>query len=317
MLSNLKRHATLQLSLTIFLTISVLMTVYYSFYNQIIYRDYTDKATSLAEIYSQNINNYLNQVDKDITTFAKFFNVYTADTTDMSIVNSQLSNILANIMKYKYNPAIYDVAIVLNNGEFITQNNYLDIEAVKNTGILEAISAQPAYIYYNPNVRFFTNDSITHTDFFLYGKTIYDSGGVPLFHVISAIKTSEFSQKICTETYFTKNTSIYIMFDNACLTVMENDKTKSDVVASSNSRNILKKRNIKTIKIHNANYHFDIVTNFSVNDTAIFMNFLTFFFILLCIASGILGFLFSRKIVSHIIRPLEKTYIKINKKAFK
>ena len=73
MLSKLKRHAILQLSLTIFLTISVLMTVYYLFYSQIMYRDYTDKASALAEMYSQNINNYLKQIDKDITTFAKFF----------------------------------------------------------------------------------------------------------------------------------------------------------------------------------------------------------------------------------------------------
>ncbi len=317
MLSKLKRHATLQLSLTIFLTISILMTVYYSFYNQIMYRDYTDKATSLAEIYSQNINNYLKQVDKDITTFAKFFNVYTADITDKTTLNSRLSNILTNIMKYKYNPAIYDIAIVLNTGEFITQNNYLDIEAVKNTGILEAISSQPAYIYYKPNIRFFTNTYASNTDFFLYGKTIYDSGGAPLFHVVSAIKTSEFSQKICTETYFTKNPSVYIFFDNARLTVMENDETKSEVVSSANSKNMIKKRNIKTIKIHNTNYNFDVVTNFNANDKALFMSFLTSIFILLCIASGILGFVFSKKLVGHIIHPLEKTYIKINKHAFK
>ncbi len=314
MLSKLKRHATLQLSLTIFLTISVLMTVYYSFYNQIMYKDYTAKATSLAKIYSQNINNYLKQVDKDITTFAKFFDVYIAENNDRTTMNSQLSNVLGNIMKYRYNQAIYDIAIVLNNGEFITQNNYLDIDAVKSTGILEAISTQPAYIYYDPTLCLFTNNC---SSFFLYGKTIHDSNGAPLFHVISAIKTSEFSQKICTETYFTKNPSIYIVFDNTHLTVTENDETKSEVVSSTNNRSITKKRNIKTIKIHNTNYNFDVVTNFNASDKAIFTHFLTSVFILLCIISGILGFIFSRKIVSYIIHPLEKTYIKINKNVFK
>ncbi len=314
MLSKLKRHAILQLSLTIFLTISVLMTVYYLFYSQIMYRDYTDKASALAEMYSQNINNYLKQIDKDITTFAKFFDAYTAENNDRVNMDSQLSSILTNIMKYRYNPAIYDIAIVLNSGEFITQNNYLNIEAVKNTGILDALSVQPAYMYYDPNVCFYTN---TCGNYFLYGKTIYDSSDTPLFSVISAIQTAAFSQKISTETYFTKDVSIYIVFDNAYLTVTENDKTKSEVISSDNPKNYSKKRNIKSIELHNTNYDFNVVTNFNASDNTTFVSSLTAVFVLLCIASGILGLVFSRKIVRHIIYPLEKTYIKINKNAFK
>lgn len=314
MLTQLKRHAIAQLSLTIFLTISLLMTIYYFFYSQILYRDFAVKTTSLSEIYSQNINNYFKQLDKNIATYVNFFDIHAAESNDPASLRTHLSDVMSNVMRYRYSNAIYNIAIILNTGEPITYNQYFNIETLKSTGILDTLSTQPACVFFKPGTAFLED---TTRDFILYGKTIYDPDGSPSFHIIEAIDTGKFVQKICEDTYFTKNNSVYILFENSCLTVTENNATKLDPARLSKNAHMTPKRNIKTVSMHNSAYNIDVLTAFSANANTNITRLLKIVFLVLCIGSGILGLLFSKKIVEHIIHPLEKTYIKINKNVFR
>lgn len=314
MLQKLKRHAIFQLALTIFLTLSLLMTTYYFFYNRILSQDYIDKASSLSEIYSQNVNNYLKQLDKNTSTFINYFDISTYKDLEQPEFRLHIANVLSSIMKYQINEAITDIIIMFDDENYIANNPYIiNMEAIKQTGILEVLKNNASCVYYDPDIKIFLGNNNIHKQF-LYGKTIYDLGKNSALYVVEVIDVDKFIDKIREESYFMDTASIYIKMGNSYLTVAENNKTKLNLSLLSNGKPLPQKRNVKTVSMHNMNYNIDVITSFTTKN---FISYLKNIFILLCFSIGILGLIFSKKIIEHIVYPLEKIYVKINKSTFK
>lgn len=316
MLKKLKRNAAAQLSLTVFLIISFLMTFYYLAYSRILYKDYTAKAEALSEIHSQNIASYLTQFGKNLSIFLD--NSGICDYESVSDFNNSviLRNALSNIMKYRFNEDIYNIAIISRDGEYITLNNYLDIEAIKDSGVIQKLNENPVCTFYNPDDSFFNNETLTSSqreNMFFYGKTIYDSTGASEFYVITALRTKSFVHKLSVEPYFISNASVYIMFDDSYLTVTENSATALSKLSSDGKIQPGRRNGIITTRIHNSDFGFDVVTNISSNDKAILVNSLKWILVFLCVIFGWLGLVFSKKIIEYIISPLEKISIKIGR----
>ena len=310
MFKKLKKQSVITLSLTVILLVVFQITANYFSYRKILYDDYTSKAAIFSDLHAKNINTYFEQFDQNISIFLTNYNPAIFDGSVPLKKSNYLKDALENMVKYKLDINLRDIIIFSTSGDYISYNNYFEPDIVKECGILDSLKSKDTAIYYNPKKTYVKQDSSLQNIkyHFMYGKTFHDEKREPLFYVISLLSTNVFTNILDTNEYFTKNTSIYIIFGDQVFPIKESKETMLENPLSppkSNSGKCFYKNN------YNELYDISIITNTLSNDSSFFINMIIPIMVIFAAIVGLICFLCAKGIVGQIINPLENISIKM------
>ena len=310
MFKKLKKQSVITLSLTVILLIVFQIAANYFSYRKILYDDYTSKAAIFSDLHAKNISTYFEQFDQNISIFLNNYDAKNFDGTVSLEKSEYLKDALENMVKYKLDINLRDIIIFSNSGDYISYNNLFNPDVVKECGILNSLKSTDTVFYYNPQKAYAQENSSVHNTkyHFMYGKTFYDENSEPLFYVISLLSTNMFTNVLDTNEYFTKNTSIYIIFGDQVFPIKESKETMLKNPLSppkSNSGKCFYKNN------RNEAYGISIITNTLSNDSSFFINMIIPIMVIFAAIVGLICFLCAKGIVGQIINPLENISIKM------
>lgn len=310
--SKLKKQSVMILTFTVISLIFFQIIINYFSYKKILYKDFKSKATIFSELYAENINTYLKQFDRSLSIFLSGCN---PDDFDKSIPlkeNIFVSELLTNMAKYKFDANIQDIIIISDSGEYISYNNFFDFDALMKLHVTDILQKKDTALYYNPDASYYTAQraaEYSNKHQFLYGKTFKDKNGAPLFYVMLSLNTNVFESIVNIDKYFTKGTSVYLVFDKYVFTVNESKETKLNA-AAINPKGAARKNCIRT-EAYNKTYDITVISNTLSNDSSFFINMIIPLMIGFAVIVGIICFLCAQVIVGQIIDPLEKISIKM------
>lgn len=312
MFAKLKKQSVLILTITVISLIFFQIIINYFSYKKILYKDFKSKAKIFSELYAENINTYFKQFDRSLSIFLSGCNPDDFNKNIPFKENIFVSELLTNMAKYKFDTNIQDIAIISSTGEYISYNNFFDFGSLMKMHVTDILKEKGTALYYNPEASYYIPQKAaeySNKHQFLYGKTFKDRNGEPLFYVILSLNTGVFESIVNIDKYFTKGTSVYIVFDKYVFTVNESKETKLN--ASAIKPNGAARKNCIRTDAYNRTYDITVISNTLSNDSSFFINMIIPLMIGFAVIVGVICFLCAQIIVGQIINPLEKISIKM------